>query len=277
MWNIVTDSSCDDMNFEHSLPEIHYTRVPFLINTDSREYVDDGSVDIQALMADMKHSKVLKTACPSPASWHEAFSRPGDTYAFTISAALSGSFDSACTAKHMTEEEQPDKSILVVNTKGTGPTQILMIRMLTRMIEEGLDRQTIKDRLTQLVEKIRIVFALNSFDNLIRNGRMSRLAGFMAHRLGFWGVGTTTPDGKIQVLSKVRGTRKALAAILEDIKARGSSVSEVVICHCLNSEAAEELKAMVLETFRNIRVDIFQTGGLDSFYAEKAGLIVSYL
>lgn len=34
-----------------------------------------------------------------------------------------------------------------------------------------------------------IVFALSSFDNLIKNGRVSRITGFLAGKLGFWGIG----------------------------------------------------------------------------------------
>ena len=277
MWNIVTDSACDDINFEHSTPDIQYTSIPFTILTDKKEYVDDGSIDIPLLMSEIKKSRTLKTACPSPAAFHEAFSRLGDTLAFTISAALSGSFESAQAAKHMILEEDPDKKIAIVNSKGTGPTQILLIRLVTRLIDQGLDFQSISQKLDELVERVKIVYALNSFDNLVRNGRMSRLAGFVANKLNFWGVGIADQEGKIQVRSKVRGTKKALQAILEDIRQRGQSVSEVVICHCLNKEAAEDLKASILKVFQDIRVDIFPTGGLDSFYAEASGLIVSYI
>ena len=49
-----------------------------------------------------------------------------------------------------------------------------------------------------------------------------------------------------------------------------------MISHCLNPETAEELKAAVLATFKNVRVDVFPMRGLDSFYAEKNGLIMSY-
>ena len=56
MWNIVTDSSCDDINFAHSSPDIRYDSVPFFIHTDSREFIDDGSIHTEELISVMKHS-----------------------------------------------------------------------------------------------------------------------------------------------------------------------------------------------------------------------------
>ena len=276
MWNIVTDSSCDTLDFETSWNDITYVSVPFIISSGGTDFVDDDTMDVPAMMAALKGDKDPKTSCPSPASWHGFFARPGNVLAFTISSELSGSYQSACTARQMVLEEQPDKKIAIFNSRATGPTLILMIRMATRLIEEGLVFDSVVERLKRFTEEIKIVYALNSFDNLVRNGRMSRLTGFMAHRLGFWGIGIASPEGRIVIKSKVRGTARAVAQLVDDIKERLPGVQEVAISHCLNPDTANELKAAVLAAFRNVRVDLFQMKGLDSFYAERNGIIMSY-
>ncbi len=277
MWNIVTDSSCDDINFAHSSPDIRYDSVPFFIHTDSREFIDDGSIHTEELISVMKHSSVCKTACPSPAAWQEHFSRPGNTLAFTISGELSGSYASACTARSMVHEKQPDKKIAVINTRAAGPVSILLIREATRMIEAGLDFDAVVDNLYRMLPRVHIIYTLSSFDNLVKNGRMSRLTGFMANTLGFWGVGIATPEGKIRIKDKVRGARRVLNAILQDMKEKPRPPQEVVISHCLNPEMSAALTASIREIFGSIPVDSFPTGGLDSFYAEKNGIIVGYI
>ena len=276
MWNIVTDSSCDTMDFETTCDDISYASVPFAISSDTKEYIDDDSIDIPAMVAELKGSRTAKTACPSPAAFHEHFEKPGDSLAFTISAELSGSYASACTARQMLLEEQPDRKVGIFNSKSTGPALILLIRMATRLIEEGLTFEAIEERLHRFTDEIKTVYALNSFDNLVRNGRMSRLTGFVAHKLGFWGIGIASPEGRIEIKSKVRGTAKAIAQLVDDVKERMPNVQEIVISHCLNQEAANELKAAILATFKNVRVDVFPMRGLDSFYAENKGLIVGY-
>ena len=92
MWNIVTDSSCDDIRFEEQREDILYQSVPFYLYTDNHEYVDDGNIVIPEMMEDLQKSKTARTSCPSPASFAEAFRKPGDVIAFTISSELSGSF-----------------------------------------------------------------------------------------------------------------------------------------------------------------------------------------
>ena len=276
MWNIVTDSSCDTMDFETTCNDITYASVPFVISSETREFIDDDTIDIPEMVAALQGSRPAKTACPSPAAWHSHFEKPGDSFAFTISAELSGSFSSACTARQMLLEEQPERKVAVFNSKATGPSLILLIRMATRLIEEGLTFEAIVERLNRLADEMKCVYALSSFDNLVRNGRMSRLTGFVAHKLGFWGIGVASPEGRIVIKSKVRGTARAIAQLVDDIKERLPNVQEVVISHCLNPETANELKAAVLATFKNVRVDVFPMRGLDSFYAEKNGLIMSY-
>ena len=275
MWHIVTDSSCDDINFSHSSPDIRYDSVPFFLHTDAREFVDDRSINIEEMISVMEHSRVCKTACPSPAAWHEFFSLPGDTLAFTISSGLSGSYASACTARSMVLEEEPGKHIAIIDSKQAGPSMMLLIRAATQMIEAGMEFSGIVEALNQLVQKIHIIFTLSSFDNLVKNGRMSRLTGFVANTLGFWGVGIAV-DGKIHIKSKLRGSRRVLNAILQDIEEQSGQVKEVIISHCLNPNMASALKQQILNRFGSIPVDVFPTGGLDSFYAEKNGLIVSY-
>lgn len=276
MWNIVTDSSCDDLNFEHSATDIRYDSVPFYIHTDHREFVDDGSIDTEELIAVMSKSKIARTACPSPDLWLKHFQRPGNALAFTLSSALSGSYSSARTAELMAKEADPNRNIAVIDSLAEGPSITLLIRAVTRMIEAGMDFDSIVKKANALRARIHIIYALSSFDNLVKNGRMSRMTGFVANALGFWGVGIASPEGRIAIKGKVRGTKRVLNSILNDMKEKGSAIQEVVIVHCLNLPMAQALKDMIIAAFGDLPVTIFPTGGLATFYAEKNGLIVSY-
>ncbi len=276
MWNIVTDSSCDDINFEEQREDILYQSVPFFLYTDRNEYVDDGSIAIPEMMEDMKKSKIARTSCPSPASFAEAFRKPGDVIAFTISSELSGSFQSAETARLMVEEEEPGKRITVFNTRADGPSIILLIRETARMILDGLDYAEVISRIPALIDRTFLVYALSSFENLIRNGRMSRLTGFLANTLGFWGIGVASPEGTIQIKGKVRGTKKVLDAIVQDLRDKGRAIQEVVIVHCLNRPVADALANAIQEAFQSASVDVRPAGGLDCFYAEQNGMLIAY-
>lgn len=274
-WIIVTDSGCDGGFTGDSL--IDCVRVPFTINIETREYTDDETLDVKQLLHDMEHSReVMKSACPSPKVWYEAFCRGDFIIAVTISASLSGSYNSAVTAKKMCLEKYPDKKIFVLDSKSAGAGQGLLTMKAAEYIHDNMEYEAVIDKLSEMTGKMHTIFALSSFNNLIRNGRISRFSGTVAGRLGIWGIGIGDGMGRIAIKAKVRGTGRMIKHIIDDIKTNGLSTDMILISHCDNEETAAELKYFILEHFTGIRVCISETGGLCSSYAERGGIIVAY-
>ena len=275
-WHIVSDSSCD----LYSLPEeprMDFTTIPFNINIGERVYTDDEAMNAADMLRDNETSpEAACTACPSPQLFYEAFSRPGPVIAFTISAALSGSFNSACLARDMILEEEPDKQIAVIDTKGTGPKTVLLIRACREMIRSGASFGDVVSALQKAVSQTNIIFALASYHNLIKAGRVNRLVGLMAGHLHLWGIGVGDEHGKIAMRGKAPGEKRMIRFLVDEIKKTGLAGRAIVICHCLNERAAQLLRTALLDVFSDTLVDILPTRGLDSFYAERHGLIVAY-
>ena len=100
-WRIIADSSCDIFDLDHKPQNLYFSTVPFVITVDDKDFVDNEDLDVRELVAAMASSKKSFTSCPSPAEWIREFGEEGDVFAITISANLSGSYNSACTAKEM--------------------------------------------------------------------------------------------------------------------------------------------------------------------------------
>lgn len=275
-WNIVADSSCDLKQFAPEDGRIEFSSVPFVIRAGEREFIDEVGLDTEEMVNALSEMKEAgRTSCPSPETWLEKFRKGGDTVAVTISANLSGSYNSACLARDMILEKEPDRKIAVIDSQSAGPELTMIIRKLHSLIDEKLSFEEIVDRLNRFAEKTETIFALTSFDNLVKNGRVSRIAGFVAGKLGMCGVGVAN-DGRIDVKSKVRGTQKALRVIIDDMKAHAFSAGPVLISHCFNEELALRLKALICETWAGSEVEIMPTRGLCSFYAEAGGLMLGF-
>jgi len=277
-WHIITDSSSDIFDLKEEHDNIDYESVPFVINVDDREFIDDETLFVPELVTAMKaSSRASHTACPSPQKWYEHFKKGGKIFVVTISKELSGSYNSAYTARHMALEDDPDAQIYIVNSRSTGPGLLVIIDELVRLIEEGLDFEDICKRIEEYIDHSYTVFALCSFDSLVKNGRVSKFSGFVAGRLNIWGIGIGTRDGKIEIKSKVRGKVRAINAIVNDVKEKMILPKRLLISHCLNEEAAEEIKDKVLDYSPETDVVIYKTRGLDTFYAEHQGVIVAYI
>lgn len=276
-WNIVADTSCDLNSLPTPDEQITFESVPFVIQAGEHEFVDEPGLDIENMVRTLEATKEPgRTACPSPETWYEKFSKPGKTIAITISANLSGSLNSAMLARQMILDRFPDRQIEIIDSKSAGSELTMMVARAQELIRSGLPFESVVQQVRDFAERTHTVFALSSFDNLVKNGRVGKLAGFVAGKLGLWGIGVASPEGTISIKSKVRGTPKALAAIVADMKERAFTGGPVLITHCLNPEAAERLKALILDAFHNARVDVMPTRGLCSFYAEKGGMIIAF-
>ena len=276
-WHLVSDTASDLYTLEGMNDKMDFSTIPFTIRIGGQEYTDNENMPIEEMLeANESHAEMAQTACPSPEDWREKFSAPGPVIAFTISSALSGSYNSACTGKAMVLEEEPDKQIAVIDTKSTGPEQAMLIRRARDLILEGKTIGEIEEDLNETAKRIHTVFALASYHNLIKAGRVSRLIGFIAGHLGFWGIGAGDDKGEIVIRGKARGSRSMIRFLTEEIGKTGIAGKQIVISHCMNEKDALALKASLEAAFPQVEVLVQPTRGLDSFYAERSGLIVGY-
>jgi DegV family protein with EDD domain len=277
LWHLVSDSASDLHTLEGGQDKMDFTTIPFTIRIGGTEYVDNEDISISEMIeANETHSEIAQTACPSPEAWREKFSAPGPVIAFTISSALSGSYNSACAAKAMLREEEPDKQIAVIDSKATGPEEAMLVWKARDLILEGRSFSEIEEELNSTAERIHTSFALASYHNLIKNGRVSRLKGFIAGHLGFWGIGIGDENGEIAIRGKARGSKSMVRFLTEEVQKIGLAGKQIVISHCMNEKDAQALKQSLLAAFPGIKVLVQATRGLDSFYAERSGLIVGY-
>ena len=277
MWHIVSDTSCDLHSLEGGEGVFDFATIPFTIRIGNKEYIDDENMPVEEMLtANESQSELAQTSCPSPEDWREKFAPEGPALAFTISSALSGSYNSACTAKRMLQEEDPEKQIAVIDSRATGPEVAMLILKARELILEGKMFREIEAALNREAERIHTAFALASYRNLIKAGRVSRLIGFIAGHLGFWGIGIGSEEGEIAIRGKARGDKSMIRFLVEEIKKIGTAGNEIRISHCLNEKCALALKEQLEQAFQGMKVILMETRGLDSFYAERRGLIVGF-
>ena len=275
-WNIVCDSGCDLFALEKESENITYNTVPFYITIENREFTDDGNLNIEDMLEKMKESKIASsTACPSPQAWQNQMKKGENNICVTVSKNLSGSYASGHIAVETLCEENPGTKAAMLDSCATGPASVLAVRKLTELIEKGESIEDVIKKTEEYVSGINTVFALSCFDNLVKAGRVSKIAGILAASLNFWGVGLEV-DGRISVHSKVRGKKKAISTMLDLIKEKGFNGKEVVISHCINEPLALTMKEEIEKLDSNINVTILKTRGLNSYYADKEGIIISY-
>lgn len=276
-FHIVCDS-CTDLT-EEDLKKGCYTLVPLTLLVDGEEIIDDETFDQADFLAKVAASKEsVKSACPAPESYMEAYSKADDIYVVTLSAELSGSYNSAVLGKNLYEEENGTKNIHVVNSRGAATTQVLIARKLNEYASQGMPFEEVVDKIEEYTTSLRTYFVLETLEVLRKNGRLSRLSATIAGALNIKPVMIGTRDGVIQKAAQARGMRKALAKMVEHMGSEGRDLTrrQFVISHCNCYERAVYVKELIKKHLHAEDVDIVDTKGVSSLYACDGGIIVSY-
>lgn len=273
-YNIIADSSCDLSNDYINDKNISLKVIPFILNVGNEEFIDNGDINLTELMEKVEKNK-SSSACPSPETFYEAMDADIN-FVVTISANLSGSYNSACVARNKAVLE--GKKVCVIDSKATSGIPKLIIDRIVTLIKEGESFDSISKNIISFTEEKKLLFMLRSFDNLIRNGRISAFAAKFASALNITPICEKTAEGTIDVKEKIIGTKKTIKRLLQMITEAlgGNKGEELVITHCEAEEEAKSLMEKIKELDLFKKITIIKTKGLTSYYAQKKGVLLSF-
>jgi len=273
-YRIVADSSSNVV----SLSDVPYVCVPMKIITTAREYVDTPALDTGAMVDEIEKTPGKSgSSCPNTEDWKDAFGDADGVFAVTITSNLSGAWASAEAARQAFEKKHPGRRVCVLDSLSTGGEMELIVEKLRELILSGTRTfEQIEAEIREYMKHTHLAFMLKSISNLAKNGRVSPVVAKAASVLHICMVGRASDEGTLQPLHKCRGEKKALAAIVDEMKERLYQGGRVRISHCMNEVGAQMLKKLILDAFPNADVRINLNRGLCCFYAERGGLIVGY-
>ncbi|WP_273451195.1 DegV family protein [Streptococcus ferus] len=276
-WKIVADSGCDLKEIPNLAPDTSYERVPLTIQVGNQVFVDDLELDIDNMMATMyASSAAASSACPNPDAYAKAYQSADKLFVLTITGTLSGSQNSAQLAKQFLLERYPDKQIHVIDTLSAGGEIDLLVLELNRLIGLGLSFEEIVERISAYQEKTKLLFVLAKVDNLVKNGRLSKLVGKVVGFLNIRMVGEASSQGTLELLQKARGQKSAVAATFSEMQKAGYAGGKVVIAHSNNPKICQQLDGVIKAQFPQADISVMKTSGLCSFYAEDGGILLGY-
>ena len=197
-------------------------------------------------------------------------------YAVTLSAELSGSYNSAVLGKNLYEEEYGQKDIHVFNSCSASIGETLIALKIRECEEAGMGFAQVIETVDAYIESQHTYFILETLETLRKNGRLTGLKAVVATALNIKPVMGSTPQGTICQLGQARGMKKALAKMVDHIVTDAVGVEDKVlaISHCNCPERAEEVRKMILQKLPVKDSIILNTRGVSSLYANDGGIIV---
>ena len=276
-FKIIVDSCCE------MTPQMQkdpcFVKVPLTIRSNGSTFVDDDTFDQADLLWAMKQTPdAPSTSCPAPQTYLDAY-RCGvdDIYVVTLSALLSGSYNSAHQAKLLLEEDQPEVNVHVFNSCSAvcGETAIAM--KIKELAESGMHFKKVVQETEQFIRRMKTLLVLENLENLRKNGRLTKLQAVVTGALKIKLFCHATPEGEIGKVGQALTIKQALVKMVDKAASDPDHVGRpVIISHCNCLDRAFQVKEMLESKCQFSHIHITGAGGITTVYAYDGGIVIAY-
>lgn len=254
--------------------------VPLTLQVGNVEVIDDttfNQADFLKLISSTDDCP--RSACPSPELYKNAFDKNAERiYVVTLSANLSGSYNSAALAKSLAQNTESRPQIYIFNSCSASVGQTLISRKITECEELGKTFDETIEIVEKYISDMNTVFVLEDLSFLQRNGRLTGLKYIAASLLHILPILAATPEGTIYQLGQARGVKKAMAELLDNVLkfAEASKPTRFYISYCNSLDRAEFLRNKISEKYPSAEIKLLDMRGVSTMYAGNRGIIVAF-
>ncbi|MBR2943296.1 MAG: DegV family protein [Clostridia bacterium] len=211
---IITDSAADFSAAE--LKEYSITAVPLQVIFGQDAYTDGQTLTPDIFWERLTSGENPTTSQPSPdaflTAFEDALAAGDDVVCISLTAALSGTMQSATIAASMVD--QPDR-IDIVNSKLVATAQKLLVLQACRLRDEGKTAAQIVETIKALRARIRLYACLDTLEYLARGGRIPKAVASVGGAVRFKPLITLSDEGAVELCGKGIGLHRATDALIK--------------------------------------------------------------
>lgn len=264
---IMTDSCCDLT--DQMARELELEVLPLTMHMDGQDYPNDlagTAISNQEFYKRIRAGKLATTSAVNVGQFQDAMRRVlesgRDIVCVCFSSALSTTYQSAAIAAEDLRAEFPEAEIHVVDSLSASLGQGLLLYLAVEQKRKGLTAA----ELAKWVEDNRLTvchwFTVDDLNFLKRGGRVSATTALLGTMLSIKPIMHTSDEGKLVPVSKARGRKAAIAALLDKIEALGIHPEKqtMFICHADCEEDAKAVAQTIQDRFGTPTVHINYIG-----------------
>lgn len=219
---ITTDSNCDmDMSF---LAEHEVGVIPHYYTVEDEMYGDGRELSVREFYDAMREGKKAATMASNPEVIRERFeeyAKQGkDILHISFSSALSSSYENIVNGAHEIMSRYPEMKIIVIDTLSASLGEGIMICKAIEMRQEGKTIEEAAEWVRENSPHLNIQFTVDDLNFLYRGGRLSRSSAILGTVINIKPILYFDREGKLVALDKVRGRKKALMTLVDNMAER---------------------------------------------------------
>jgi len=282
-WNIalVTDSTCD---LSQDLIDFYQINiVPMNINFGDNHYLDKITLQPDQFYSLLDSSKYIpKTSQINERSFTNLYSHLASNYDAIISIHLtskfSGTYANSLKAAQRIQKEFK-KNIYVIDSKNLSGALGLLVLKTAKNIEAGISAETIVKSLKKDISNSKIYVSVKKLKYMIKGGRVSKPAGFIANLFGINPVISMNQNGQSLLFGKTFSQKASLRKIFKHIEniTKEKSVWNYIILHAHNQEGASKAKLKMIDITGKEPVSIVDISPVIGMHAGNGAIAISLL
>lgn len=218
---ITSDTTCD-------LPENYISQneieiIPLYYNIDNIVYGDEKKMSPHDFYNEMRNGKMPTTMACNPDTAERCFrkylDKGMDILHIAFSSGLSSSYNTAAVTAKELASEYPDNKIIVIDSKAASLGEGLMVYKAVCNRNNGMN---IDDNARWLEDnKLHFChqFTVDDLHHLHRGGRVSKATAIIGSMINVKPVLHVDDEGHLISLSNVRGRKKALNTLINNMEA----------------------------------------------------------
>ena len=222
-YRIITDSGCD---LPKSLIEqLNIDVVELTLLFRGQECTNLSDAQIKEMYDALRAGEAASTSAINPTGWFAAIEPTlmagQDAFVMTFSSGLSTTYQSAVIASEELMEAYPDRKVLVVDTMAASLGQGMYVWHACKKRDEGYGIFQLKDWCEENKQNMAHWFTVDDLMFLERGGRISAATALVGTMLNIKPVLHVDENGKLISVSKARGRKNALDALVKKLETDG--------------------------------------------------------
>lgn len=253
-FRILTDS-CSDLS-DDLIVSLNVSVIPMQVNFRGTFFEEgDGFISLPDLYAALRAGEVSTTSAINPDRWgremEQILQKGEDVLVLAFSSGLSTTYHSATLAAEEMAEKYPDRKIRVVDTLCASMGQGLLVWYAAKKRDEGLTLDEAADWVENNKLHLCHWFTVDDLMYLKRGGRVSAATALVGTMLNIKPVLHVDDEGHLINVSKVRGRKASLDALVAKFAALGKDYDNetVFISHGDCLEDAKYVERVVKEKY----------------------------
>ncbi len=254
-----TDTDCEMYYTDAEELGMRVIGMPYTINNQEQVYDFGKNTDIAKFYADMRAGAVATTSALNSQDYLNYFepvlAEGNDILYVHFSSELSGTFDYMNTAINILKEKYPERKITCFDTKNICVGAGIQAIEACKLHNKGASDEEVIEFLNNFKNRIAIYFSVESLQYLKRGGRISSVSAVFGTMLNIKPI-LSVKEGKLEKLSTVKGTKKAIEFMLDHFEKEYNNDSsyEVFVLDADNKAVGDEIAERIRKTGKNVSI-----------------------